>query len=516
MEAHNGISAKIVEEAGFEGIWASGLCISASMGVRDSNEASWTQILEELEFMSDATTIPMLLDGDTGYGNFNNMRRLVKKLEQRGISGVCIEDKLFPKTNSYINGERQPLACVEEFVGKIKAGKDTQQDEDFCIVARIEALIAGWGLKEAIRRADLYHRAGADAILIHSKNTQPDEILEFMKEWNDRLPVVIVPTSYYKTPTEVFKNAGVSVVIWANHMLRSAINAMQKTVRQIFEEENLINVENNIATISEVFRLQCSEELEEAAKKYLPAQKSAAKALILAASRGKELGALTEKQPKALLNIGEKPLLNQMISVYNEIGIKDITVVRGYKKEKIAIPNIHYVDNEDYETTQEVYSLFKGFNNYNGTVIVSYGDILFKNYVPMMLLESNDDFNIIVDADWKESMDKGRYTNFVSCDEEYKKGEFDQRVNLKCMGNDISGQDINGEWIGLFKISGKGVNILKRFLSELAENNGLKKMRMSELFNELISKGNKIHVSYIKGHWIDIDDLNDLSKAIAF
>ena len=124
MEAHNGLSARIVEEAGFRGIWASGLSISAALGVRDNNEASWTQVLEVVEFMSDATRIPILLDADTGYGNFNNMRRLVTKLEQRGVAAVCIEDKLFPKTNSFINSERQPLAELDEFVGKIKAVKD--------------------------------------------------------------------------------------------------------------------------------------------------------------------------------------------------------------------------------------------------------------------------------------------------------------------------------------------------------------------------------------------------------
>ncbi len=149
MEAHNGLSAKIAEEAGFEAIWASGLAISSALGVRDSNEASWTQVLEVLEFMSDATTVPILVDGDTGYGNFNNMRRLVRKLEQRQIGGVCIEDKIFPKTNSFINGHAQPLAEIDEFCGRIKAGKDVQQLEDFVIVARVEAFIAGWGLEEA-------------------------------------------------------------------------------------------------------------------------------------------------------------------------------------------------------------------------------------------------------------------------------------------------------------------------------------------------------------------------------
>jgi len=182
MEAHNGLSARIVEEAGFKGIWASGLSISASLGVRDNNEASWTQVVEVTEFMSDATTVPILLDGDTGYGNFNNMRRLVRKLEQRQVAGVCIEDKIFPKTNSFIDGEAQPLADIDEFCGKIKAGKDAQQDDDFCLVARVEALIAGWSLSEALKRAEAYRQAGADAILIHSKKSTPDDIDAFMKE----------------------------------------------------------------------------------------------------------------------------------------------------------------------------------------------------------------------------------------------------------------------------------------------------------------------------------------------
>ena len=160
MEAHNGLSARIVREAGFKAIWGSGLAISAQFGVRDNNEASWTQVVDTLEFMADASDLPILLDGDTGYGNFNNVRRLVRKLEQRGIAGVCIEDKQFPKTNSFINGEAQPLAEIDEFCGKIKAGKDSQTDADFSIVARVEALIAGWGMDEALRRAEAYRRGG--------------------------------------------------------------------------------------------------------------------------------------------------------------------------------------------------------------------------------------------------------------------------------------------------------------------------------------------------------------------
>lgn len=274
MEAHNGLSAKIVEEAGFKGIWASGLSMSAAMGVRDSNEASWTQVLDVLEFMSDATSIPILLDGDTGYGNFNNARRLVKKLEQRNIAGVCIEDKLFPKTNSFINCKVQPLAEVDEFCGKIKAMKDTQNDDDFIVVARVEAFIAGWGLMEVLRRAEAYRQAGADAVLIHSNRSDITEIELFMNEWNERHPVIIVPTKYYSTPTKRFRELGISVVIWANHNLRASIDAMQKISRQIYQDESLIGVEGQVTTIEEVFRLQRVAELQAAEKKYLPSHEN--------------------------------------------------------------------------------------------------------------------------------------------------------------------------------------------------------------------------------------------------
>src|SRR5271169_2451573 len=269
MEAHNGLSARIVREAGFKGISASGLSISAQFGVRDNNEASWTQVVDVLEFMADASDLPILLDGDTGYGNFNNLRRLVRKLEQRGIAGVCIEDKQFPKTNSFLNGERQPLADIEEFAGKIAAGKDTQRDPDFCIVARVEALIAGWGMDEALRRAEAYRLAGADAILIHSKLARPDEILTYAREWARRLPLVIVPTRYYSTPTEVFRQAGISTVIWANHLVRAAASAMQSVAKEIFESQTLVNVEERIVSVDEIFRLQDADEYSAAERGYL-------------------------------------------------------------------------------------------------------------------------------------------------------------------------------------------------------------------------------------------------------
>ncbi|KAL8605107.1 hypothetical protein ACOMHN_018908 [Nucella lapillus] len=270
MEAHNGISARIAEEAGFKGIWASGLSMSAQLGVRDSNEASWTQVLEVLEFMNDACEIPILVDADTGYGNFNNARRLVRKLEDRGIAGAAIEDKLFPKTNSLLDGRQQPLADIEEFALKITAMKDTARDPDFCVVARVEALIAGWPMEEALKRADAFLEAGADAILMHSKQKDAVQIEEFMRLWKNKGPVVLVPTTYHTTPTQTFRDWGTALIIWANHSLRASVKAMQGLTQQIYKEQSITNVEKQIAPVKELFRLTRDDELKEAEDKYLP------------------------------------------------------------------------------------------------------------------------------------------------------------------------------------------------------------------------------------------------------
>lgn len=269
MEAHDALSAKIVENAGFPGIWASGLSMSTALGVRDANEASWSQVLSVLEFMSDTTSIPILVDGDTGYGNFNSVRRLVKKLCQRNIAAVCIEDKIFPKTNSFL-GEKQPLAEIDEFCGRIKAGKDSQLNEHFSIVARVEALIAGLSVGEALQRANAYCEAGADAILIHSKAGDASEIIAFCKQWNGRSPLIVVPTKYFRTPTDIFRENGISMIIWANHNIRAAMAAMENVCQKIFQEQSVVKVEETIAPLEGIFDLFDYEELSRAERRYLP------------------------------------------------------------------------------------------------------------------------------------------------------------------------------------------------------------------------------------------------------
>jgi len=518
-EAHNGLSAKIVQEAGFKGIWASGLSISAQFGVRDNNEASWTQVLEDLEFMSDAATIPILLDGDTGYGNFNNMQRLVRKLEQRRIAAVCIEDKLFPKTNSFIKGGAQPMADMHEFCGKIKAGKDAQTDPDFSIIARVEAFICGWGLAEALRRAEAYHQAGADGILIHSALSVPDEILAFKQEWGNRCPVVIVPTKYYATPTDVFRQHGFSIVIWANHMLRSSVTAMQKTARTLKEQEHLLSIEDKVAPVSEIFRLQNTAELQEAEDRYLPKGAEDTCAIVLAASRGSELGELTEQQPKTMVKVQGTPILARIVDAYNAVGVKDIVVVRGYKKDTVNLPNLSYVDNDDYADTGELVSLLKALQSRKGRAqhtIISYGDVLFNKYIPQSLCQEPDDCVISIDSNWREQTSYARLGGFAECTVPNSRRAFNAKVYLKQLGNEIPETAIHGVWMGFLKVSPTAATLITTIITELLAQPGNRKATIPQLIQELLTRRQPIRVLYTVGHWLDINSLEDVVQAGEF
>jgi phosphoenolpyruvate phosphomutase len=520
-EAHNGLSAKIVEEAGFPGIWGSGLSISSQFGVRDNNEASWTQVLEILEFMSDITTVPILLDGDTGYGNFNNMRRLVHKLEQRAIAAVCIEDKLFPKTNSFVKGTAQPLADMEEFCGKIKAGKDAQSDGDFSIIARVEAFIAGWGLKEALRRAEAYHKAGADGILIHSALGVADEVLAFKKEWADRSAVLIVPTKYYSTPTEVFRDYGFSVVIWANQILRSAISAMQKTAKLLRAEEALTAVEDKIAPVKEVFRLQGMDELEAAERLYLPRQEEDTAVIVLAAARGKDLGVLTQNKPKAMVEIAGQPLLAHIADAYNEAGLKNIIVVRGYKKETVNLPNLIFSDNDEYADSGELYSLKKALDTIQEPrdTIIAYGDVLVRKYIIQILLESAAPFTIIADTNWEESVNRNRFADYVECSEPLSRRTFNSVVTLKAMSthSDILERGrIHGEWVGTLRVTSEKFAVLKSVIDAILADPKNKNAEMGHLMNALVRSGEAVRVLYTTGGWLDIDSVEDIVLAGSF
>lgn len=273
--AHDGLSARLVEEAGFEGVWASGFEISASYGVPDASLLTMTDHLAAARAMNEATALPVVVDADTGYGNAINAMRAVRAYEDAGIAGFCIEDAVFPKRCSFYSGVKRRLAPEDEQALKIRACCDARRTRAFTIVARTEALVAGWGLDEALRRTRAYADAGADAVLVHSKQTTADEILAFARSWDRPVPLVCVPTTYAHARVDELWAAGYRMVIFANHGLRASIKAVRQVLADLRTAGSAAAVEAHIATLSDVYDLVGVEALTASERAYLPAKPDA-------------------------------------------------------------------------------------------------------------------------------------------------------------------------------------------------------------------------------------------------
>src|SRR6202000_802255 len=252
-------------------------------------------------------------------------------------------------------------------------------------------------MDEALRRAEAYRLGGADALFILCKLSKPDEIVPFAKEGARRSPLVIVPTRYYSTPTEVFRQAGISTVIWANHLVRSAVSAMQSVAKEIFESQTLVNVEDRIVSVNEIFRLQDADEYTAAERIYLSNSGVPRAAIVLAAGRGSGLEALTAERPKVMLPIAGKPLLRWLIDGFKKEQINDITVVGGYRADAIDTAGIKLVVNERYADTGELASLACAVDSLDSDTVISYGDLLFRSYVLRDLTACKAEFSVVVD-----------------------------------------------------------------------------------------------------------------------
>ncbi|MFB9264927.1 isocitrate lyase/phosphoenolpyruvate mutase family protein [Bradyrhizobium erythrophlei] len=270
MAAHSPFSAIIAEEAGFDGLWASGFELSALYGLADMSLISMTQHLDMLRAIAGCTTLPIVADIDTGYGNAINVIHAITEYERAGTSAVVIEDKTFPKVTSLVADGRQELLRIEEFQGKIEAAITTRRDPNFLVIARTEALIAGLGEAEALRRAKAYVEAGADMILIHSKKKDPSEIESFSRAWTGPVPLVIVPNAYPDLDAERVKALrNIRMMIYGNYGIRASATAMQETFRRIIADGGVQNVHKDILPVEEIFRLQKMHEIKAAEARFL-------------------------------------------------------------------------------------------------------------------------------------------------------------------------------------------------------------------------------------------------------
>ena len=273
--ARDALEAKLIEGAGFDFVWSSSLAVSASFAVPDANLISMSQYLDAARAMNEVIDIPVIADCDTGYGNANNVIYTVKLFEEAGIAGISIEDKKFPKDNSLLAGGRQELATIEEFAGKIRAAKDTQKSDQFFVIARVEALIAGWGQEEALKRAYRYVEAGADCVMIHSKSKTPDEIVEFIERWDGAAPLMLVPTTYPSLTEERIKVFGkVKISVYANQLLRASIQSQEALLEEIKRAGGIHTCEDRMAPVARIFELQGVPAMKVNEKKFIPTEDS--------------------------------------------------------------------------------------------------------------------------------------------------------------------------------------------------------------------------------------------------
>jgi len=254
--AFDAMSAKLVENAGFDAVWAGSFAISATHALPDASILTMTEFLNAASIMANACNIPIIADCDTGFGGPSNVTHMVRKYESAGISSICIEDKIFPKQNSLLEGGQNDLLSEKEFVAKILAANEAKNSKDFLIIARIEALISGLGMKEALKRADAYEKAGADVILIHSKQKNPDEIFEFTDSWKGNIPIAVIPTTYDSVKLSDIYEHKIKMVIYANQTLRAAYDAMENLLKEMAVTEKISDIKQKMSSMNEIFDLQ--------------------------------------------------------------------------------------------------------------------------------------------------------------------------------------------------------------------------------------------------------------------
>ena len=257
------MSAKLVETNGFDAIWASGFGISSARALPDAGIITMTELLDAVTFMAEACDIPVIADCDTGYGGPNNVAHLVKKFENAGIGGICIEDKTFPKENSLFKDGKQDMLSKRDFVAKLVAAKNARKNDDFIIIGRVEALIADLGVEEALDRANAYEKAGADIIFPHSRKKSPDEIFEFCKRWKGKIPIMVVPTAFPTVTLDELKSLGVEMVVYAHQTTLVAFAAVSDLVKQMSKIKSLSELNTKMASMDDLFKLQGMHKIKE-------------------------------------------------------------------------------------------------------------------------------------------------------------------------------------------------------------------------------------------------------------
>lgn len=536
IEVHNGISALVAEKANvkqndqiieFDGFWESSLTDSASKGMPDAEIVGNESRLHTINEILNVSTKPLIVDGDTG-GSPAQFEYFVKQLERLGVSAVIIEDKVFPKRNSLDPTAKQTLEDPEIFIQKIKRGNDIKISEDFMIIARIESLIAGVGMEDAIKRAEKYINAGVDGIMIHSKKNIPDDILIFAKEYNKlckglgkRPPLVAVPTTYNLITDQELADNGFNIIIHANHLLRSSHKAMKQTAETILLSDRNFEAEPNCSEVMQIFKEVGFEWIKEQDKKYSKEQKITI--IIPAAGKDKTFKDI----PKTMLDIDGKTILERQLENIRKIGFRNITVVRGYKGEMIDYENIEYLENSDFENKHSLYSLMCARKKMQKGFILLYSDILFNEEILRSLIQSEGDIVLLVDNSYsyhKHDIDKklDLVVSKTKQSSSHRTLQPTKMIEITKIGKKIDKDEADFEFVGIAYLTEKGAEILKKVYDDCKKKEptgkfheaiSFDKAGVTDIIQETIDRGFTVNALQVYKGWIEIH--NEKDKKIA-
>ncbi len=530
--AHDAISAKLVEKTGFDAVWVSSFGLSAAQkSMPDMNVLTMTEVLDVAKNINTAIKIPVIADCDNGYGNAINVMRTAEEFSSAGIAGMSIEDATFPKRCSLYPG-RHDLVDMDEFAGRIRAAKKAAVSPDFVVIARTEALINGLGLEEAMKRASAYTAAGADAILIHSKSKSSQEVLAFAKQWDGKVPLVVVPTMFPSASVEELAQAGFKIIIFANHALRAAVAAMSAQLKILKKEGRAEVLDGNIATLQEVYDLVGVPEFQAIETEFIPAEQEPATAVILAAGFEEELLPLNEDRPKAMIEIKGRSILERQQNLLRSAGINNIVVAAGYKAEAVNIPNVQVFQNPNYQTTGIAASLFAAAPALKGRVLVLYGDILFDRAILERLLVTPADAAIVVDRAWYDLFrTEGRSPEgadlVIANERPVQSHRFlpsDEPVNILQIGQKLDKKLVTGEFIGLASFSARGIEWLKEAYKDgqakpqddtYHEAPSFRKASFCDLLQEMIKREHPVKAVETYKGWLEVDTFEDYKRAWA-
>jgi len=523
--AHDALSAKLAEEAGFDAVWASGFGISAVQAVPDANILTLSETLDAVRRICAAVTIPVIADCDNGYGNAINVMRTARDFELAGAAGICIEDNEFPKRCSFYAGVQRLLVPATEHAQKVEAAVAARSDPGFAVIARTEALIAGLGLDEALLRARAYADAGADAVLIHSKEKDFDELARFTRSWDRAVPLVAVPTTYAGVGLDTLAAAGFRLAIFANQPLRAAVVAMRDVLRRLRESGTAASVDDRICSLDEVYALVGVPELRANEQRFLRAGAAPPRAVILAAGFEPQLMPLIADKPKTMLEVGGRSILERQVESLGRCGIQDTVVVRGYKKDRVRAPGVRFVDNDRYAETGELYSLLRAERELSGAFVLLYGDIVFDAGILEKLLRTPADVAVVVDRAFHDTHRTGAPLPPGPLDLVVTDAAPDGRrfvgptggSRVLRIGPEVHPDEAHGEFIGIASFSAAGATALRGVHAELAASRaeGLERASVTHLLQAMIDRGQRVVAVDIHKGWMEIDTPDDYRRACA-